>query len=161
MSGLWLSLVSIALATLTFSYCIQVEKNHSNGPLTLYIKGAPERVLAKCNSFLKGGEQFPISEEFRKDYDNAYDVRHIHFYISYYSSSLLDSTWRLVGTEPSLARNCCYLVTLTPPIMNSRRQMISIRLQDIVLLVSSLWKIPRSTASAKPLVLFVFQESRS
>lgn len=56
-----------------------MEKSHSNGPLTLYIKGAPERVLAKCSTFVRNGEQLPVTEEFRKEYDDAYDVIHIPF----------------------------------------------------------------------------------
>ena len=30
--------------------------------LTAYIKGAPERVLAKCSTYLKDGEEVPITE---------------------------------------------------------------------------------------------------
>jgi sodium/potassium-transporting ATPase subunit alpha len=58
-----------------------VEKSHPAGPLTLYIKGAPERVLGKCNTFLKNGEQVPITEEFRKEYDEAYDVKLVSFVV--------------------------------------------------------------------------------
>ena len=54
---------------------LQVEKPHEDGALSLYIKGAPERILGKCTSYLLNGEMVPISEEFRKQYDDAYNVR--------------------------------------------------------------------------------------
>ena len=43
--------------------------------LTAYIKGAPERVLAKCTTYLKDGVQHPITDDFRAAYDEAYNVR--------------------------------------------------------------------------------------
>ena len=53
----------------------QVDKSHSKGSLTSYIKGAPERVLSKCSTFLaKDGSVEPVTDEFRESYDNAYDV---------------------------------------------------------------------------------------
>jgi len=42
--------------------------------LTSYIKGAPERVLAKCSTYLRDGVIKPIDEEFKAAYDEAYDV---------------------------------------------------------------------------------------
>ena len=42
---------------------LQLEKQHKSGPLTAYIKGAPERVLAKCSTYLKDGEMVPMSDE--------------------------------------------------------------------------------------------------
>ena len=53
-----------------------MEKAHAVGSLTLYIKGAPERVLGRCTTYLKDGELLPITNEFRKEYDAAYDVCH-------------------------------------------------------------------------------------
>ncbi|KAJ7778681.1 aminophospholipid-transporting P-type ATPase [Mycena maculata] len=50
-----------------------VNKPHADGVLTAYIKGAPERVLAKCTSYLKDGAQVPITDEFRAEYDEAYN----------------------------------------------------------------------------------------
>lgn len=41
-----------------------------------FIKGAPERVLAKCTTFLKDGKPETITPEFREAYDRAYDVSH-------------------------------------------------------------------------------------
>lgn len=52
-----------------------MNKPHKNGVLTSYIKGAPERVLAKCTTYLVDGKQEPITDEFRQAYDNAYSVR--------------------------------------------------------------------------------------
>ncbi|KAK7688841.1 hypothetical protein QCA50_007530 [Cerrena zonata] len=50
-----------------------LNKKHENGDLTSYIKGAPERVLAKCTTYLKDGKMLPITDEFRKEYDEAYN----------------------------------------------------------------------------------------
>ncbi len=49
--------------------------------LTAYIKGAPERVLAKCTTYLKDGKMLPITDDFRKEYDEAYNVRIVIFHI--------------------------------------------------------------------------------
>lgn len=53
---------------------LQLNKPHANGVLTAYLKGAPERVLAKCTTYLKDGQQIPITADFQKEYDEAYDV---------------------------------------------------------------------------------------
>lgn len=53
---------------------MQVKKEHAAGALTSYIKGAPERVLAKCSTYLVDGKAVPITDDFKKDYDNAYSV---------------------------------------------------------------------------------------
>ncbi|KAF9557188.1 aminophospholipid-transporting P-type ATPase [Agrocybe pediades] len=50
-----------------------LNKNHAEGPLTAYIKGAPERVLAKCTTYLKDGQKVQIDDAFKKQYDEAYD----------------------------------------------------------------------------------------
>ncbi|KAF9265867.1 aminophospholipid-transporting P-type ATPase [Marasmius fiardii PR-910] len=55
-----------------------LEKPHSAGVLTSYIKGAPERVLAKCSTYMHVKEDgkvvvSPITEEFRQGYEEAYD----------------------------------------------------------------------------------------
>lgn len=52
----------------------QLKKTHSAGCLTAYLKGAPERVLAKCSTYLKDGKVLPITEEFKQEYENAYNV---------------------------------------------------------------------------------------
>lgn len=52
----------------------QVNKPHTSGVLTSYIKGAPERVLAKCSTYLKDGKLEPITDEFSASYDEAYNV---------------------------------------------------------------------------------------
>ena len=49
-------------------------QSHKAGVLTAYIKGAPERVLAKCSTYLKDGKEVPITDDFRAAYDEAYDV---------------------------------------------------------------------------------------
>jgi sodium/potassium-transporting ATPase subunit alpha len=40
--------------------------------LTSYIKGAPERVLGKCTHFLQDNEVWPITDDFKGQYDDAY-----------------------------------------------------------------------------------------
>ncbi|TFY58665.1 hypothetical protein EVJ58_g6280 [Rhodofomes roseus] len=50
-----------------------LNKPHASGRLTLYIKGAPERVLAKCSTYLKDGQMEPMSDEFKAAYDEAYN----------------------------------------------------------------------------------------
>ncbi|PVF94418.1 aminophospholipid-transporting P-type ATPase [Serendipita vermifera] len=50
-----------------------LNKPHDTGVLTSYLKGAPERVLAKCDTYLKDGAAVPITEDFRKQYDDAYN----------------------------------------------------------------------------------------
>jgi magnesium-transporting ATPase (P-type) len=40
----------------------------------LMMKGAPERVLARCKSFMLRGESVPIDDEFRQKYDDAYNT---------------------------------------------------------------------------------------
>ncbi|RPD59319.1 aminophospholipid-transporting P-type ATPase [Lentinus tigrinus ALCF2SS1-7] len=50
-----------------------LEKPHKTGLLTAYLKGAPERILAKCSTYLKDGKEIPITDDFRAAYDEAYD----------------------------------------------------------------------------------------
>ncbi|KAJ3517123.1 hypothetical protein NLJ89_g701 [Agrocybe chaxingu] len=52
---------------------VVLNKPHSSGLLTAYIKGAPERVLAKCTTYLKNGSEVPITDDFGKEYEAAYD----------------------------------------------------------------------------------------
>ncbi|EJD46213.1 P-type cation-transporting ATPase [Auricularia subglabra TFB-10046 SS5] len=49
-----------------------VNKPHKDGVLVSYIKGAPERVLAKCTTYLVDGKAEPITDDFKNAYDNAY-----------------------------------------------------------------------------------------
>ncbi|KAF8320135.1 aminophospholipid-transporting P-type ATPase [Clavulina sp. PMI_390] len=51
---------------------VVVDKEHENGSLTSYIKGAPERVLSKCTHFLQENQIWPVTDEFRQQYDEAY-----------------------------------------------------------------------------------------
>ncbi|KAJ3878893.1 aminophospholipid-transporting P-type ATPase [Lentinula edodes] len=50
-----------------------VEKPHKTGLMTSLIKGAPERVLAKCSTYLKDDVEVPITDEFKAAYDAAYN----------------------------------------------------------------------------------------
>ncbi|KAH9473147.1 hypothetical protein Pst134EA_000223 [Puccinia striiformis f. sp. tritici] len=48
------------------------QKPHPNGDLTLYLKGAPERVLERCSHVLINGEAIPVTDKFKADYGEAY-----------------------------------------------------------------------------------------
>lgn len=49
------------------------EKEHANGSLTLYVKGAPERVLGLCdNILLEDGSSVPLSEKHRAAFQETY-----------------------------------------------------------------------------------------
>ncbi|KAH9977106.1 aminophospholipid-transporting P-type ATPase [Lactifluus volemus] len=50
-----------------------VNKPHDTGRLVSYIKGAPERVLAKCKTYLKNGVSVPIDDAFKESYEEAYN----------------------------------------------------------------------------------------
>ncbi|KAI0312116.1 aminophospholipid-transporting P-type ATPase [Amylostereum chailletii] len=50
-----------------------IDKAHEGGALTSYIKGAPERVLARCTTYMKDGKAVPIDEVFQESYDGAYN----------------------------------------------------------------------------------------
>ncbi|KAN0141264.1 aminophospholipid-transporting P-type ATPase [Lactarius tabidus] len=50
-----------------------VKQPHNAGHLTSYIKGAPERVLAKSTTYLKDGKIIPIDDTFKEQYDAAYN----------------------------------------------------------------------------------------
>ncbi|EJD00189.1 aminophospholipid-transporting P-type ATPase [Fomitiporia mediterranea MF3/22] len=50
-----------------------VDKEHADGRLTLLIKGAPERVLKKCSTYMKDGELVSVTDEFQESYERAYD----------------------------------------------------------------------------------------
>ncbi|VDC02481.1 unnamed protein product [Peniophora sp. CBMAI 1063] len=51
-----------------------VNKPHHSGSLISYIKGAPERVLAKCSHYAKpNGDVVPINDAFRAEYESAYN----------------------------------------------------------------------------------------
>ncbi|KAG1087574.1 hypothetical protein G6F42_020557 [Rhizopus arrhizus] len=49
------------------------EKKHANGSLTLYVKGAPERVLNLCDRILlEDGSSVPLSDEHRAAFQETY-----------------------------------------------------------------------------------------
>ncbi|KAJ3106061.1 hypothetical protein HDU97_007064 [Phlyctochytrium planicorne] len=53
-----------------------VEKSHANGDHTLFIKGAPERVLRLCSKILNGndGEVVELQDEHRQRFQAAYEA---------------------------------------------------------------------------------------
>ncbi|KAI0255351.1 aminophospholipid-transporting P-type ATPase [Lactifluus subvellereus] len=50
-----------------------VNKPHNTGRLVSYIKGAPERVLAKSTTYLRNGNIVPIDDAFKESYERAYN----------------------------------------------------------------------------------------
>lgn len=51
-----------------------VNRPHNTGRFVSYIKGAPERVLAKCTTRLKDGKAIPIDNVYKESYEAAYNV---------------------------------------------------------------------------------------
>ncbi|KAL1916323.1 uncharacterized protein VTP21DRAFT_5940 [Calcarisporiella thermophila] len=48
-------------------------KSHSNGDLTLYIKGAPERVLRLCSTIIEGQSISPLTEDHKTQFQKMYE----------------------------------------------------------------------------------------
>ncbi|KAJ3192007.1 hypothetical protein HK101_007183 [Irineochytrium annulatum] len=48
------------------------KKQHKNGPLMLYIKGAPERILKLCNTVFDGTDAVPLTPEHAAKFDETY-----------------------------------------------------------------------------------------
>ncbi|KAJ3005239.1 UNVERIFIED_CONTAM: hypothetical protein HDU68_004700, partial [Siphonaria sp. JEL0065] len=48
-------------------------KPHANGPLTLFMKGAPERILRICSTILKNGQAIPMEKEHQDEFTNKYE----------------------------------------------------------------------------------------
>lgn len=50
------------------------KKPHANGPLTLYIKGAPERVLKLCSKIISNDmPSIPLTDSHKRDFNKAYE----------------------------------------------------------------------------------------
>ncbi|KAI9592828.1 hypothetical protein BDF19DRAFT_387969 [Syncephalis fuscata] len=49
------------------------QKKHANGDLTLYIKGAPERVLRLCSSILSNNGPEPLTSTHQENYNEIYE----------------------------------------------------------------------------------------
>ncbi|KAI9339997.1 P-type cation-transporting ATPase [Obelidium mucronatum] len=49
------------------------KKAHANGSLTLFMKGAPERILRICTSILKDGKAIPMEKEHQDEFTNKYE----------------------------------------------------------------------------------------
>ncbi|KAI9346108.1 hypothetical protein BDR26DRAFT_855871 [Obelidium mucronatum] len=48
-------------------------KGHSDGGLTMHVKGAPERVLASCSTILLNGKAEPLSESHKTQFKQSYE----------------------------------------------------------------------------------------
>ncbi|KAI9297033.1 hypothetical protein K502DRAFT_323467 [Neoconidiobolus thromboides FSU 785] len=46
---------------------------HANGDLTLYLKGAPERVLNLCSTIFMSGQAIPLTEEHKAQFQETYE----------------------------------------------------------------------------------------
>lgn len=49
------------------------KKQHKNGSLTLYMKGAPERVLKVCSHILIDGVAVPLTDDFKLGFQKSYE----------------------------------------------------------------------------------------
>ncbi|CDO71883.1 hypothetical protein BN946_scf184940.g30 [Trametes cinnabarina] len=118
-----------------------MEKPHSDGLLTAYIKGAPERVLAKCSTYLKDGEELPITDDFREQYDKAYDYmasrghRVIACAQKLLKSEIYDASYEFSKADakyPSTDYCFCGLISLEDPPKHGVREAIgTLRLAGI------------------------------
>jgi sodium/potassium-transporting ATPase subunit alpha len=50
------------------------KKSHPNGPLTFFLKGAPERVLRQCSTILRNGEALELTEQHKDEFNQAYEA---------------------------------------------------------------------------------------
>ncbi|KAI9099834.1 hypothetical protein DFS34DRAFT_648779 [Phlyctochytrium arcticum] len=50
------------------------KKPHAKGDLMLYLKGAPERVLRLCDTFMEGNQPVQMTEEHKKKFDFTYTL---------------------------------------------------------------------------------------
>lgn len=50
-----------------------LKMKHPNGIYTLYMKGAPERVLSTCSTILKNGEAIPLNDEVKSQFLQSYE----------------------------------------------------------------------------------------
>jgi len=58
----------------TNKYQVSIHQTEDpNDPRCLLVmKGAPERILERSSSFLKDGQEYPIDDRFRNDFNTAY-----------------------------------------------------------------------------------------
>ncbi|KAI0355099.1 aminophospholipid-transporting P-type ATPase [Trametes cingulata] len=118
-----------------------LEKQHKDGILTAYIKGAPERVLAKCSTYLKDGEEVPTTDEFKAQYDEAYDYmasrghRVIACAQKLLRGDIYDESYEFSKTDakyPSTEYCFCGLISLEDPPKHGVREAIgTLRLAGI------------------------------
>jgi len=118
-----------------------LNKPHSTGDLTVYIKGAPERVLAKCSTYLKDGNIEPITDDFKNAYDEAYNymASRGHRVIACAQKLLPSDTYgasyafsKNDGNYPSTELCFCGLISLEDPPKHGVREAIgTLRLAGI------------------------------
>lgn len=49
-------------------------KSHSTGSLTLYMKGAPDRIIKICSKILLNGKSEDLTQEYKTAYNAAYEA---------------------------------------------------------------------------------------
>lgn len=158
-----LVIVSLQVVSLThvLMYDLQLNKEHSSGGLTAFIKGAPERVLAKCTSYLEDGKAVPMTDKFKGEYDEAYDVSSLLQKQSFPNTIHTFSTWLREATVSLPVLSTSFQETNIPTTTLSPRRMISTRQAAIASLVSFLSRILPSTAFVRLLELSASQASKS
>lgn len=57
----------------TNKYQVSVHENEDKTGYVLVMKGAPERILSRCNTVLLGGNTEPLTEEWTEKFDNEYE----------------------------------------------------------------------------------------
>lgn len=97
-----------------------VNKPHDTGRFVSYIKGAPERVLAKSTTYLKNGKVLPIDNVYKESYEVAYNVCFSFPGGVNTSLILVCSTWLHVVTASLAVRSTSFQKTDTLRILHSR-----------------------------------------
>jgi sodium/potassium-transporting ATPase subunit alpha len=56
----------------TNKYQVSIHENKGKDNYTLVMKGAPERILDRCSHILVNGEDIPLTDEWKDNFNNAY-----------------------------------------------------------------------------------------
>eukprot|EP00002_Diphylleia_rotans_P039720 TRINITY_DN927_c0_g3_i2.p1 TRINITY_DN927_c0_g3~~TRINITY_DN927_c0_g3_i2.p1 ORF type:complete len:849 (+),score=173.72 TRINITY_DN927_c0_g3_i2:64-2610(+) len=86
-------------------------KPHSEGVYTLYIKGAPERILGKCTHIYVKGEVVPMTAHHKAEFDKAYEKfasggqRVLAFAMSNLPGSVYGPDYQFTKDPPTFPQN--------------------------------------------------------
>jgi sodium/potassium-transporting ATPase subunit alpha len=61
-------------STNKYMVTIVAQEDPNDPRLLLLMKGAPERIIGRCATILAGGEELPLTDEWRNRYQEAYDT---------------------------------------------------------------------------------------